>query len=235
MADQISVAQIQKEDIGDNIVIVHISGKLDESNSDIKFQEVYGFLNEAQPGMMMIMELSNLEYLNSRSIGYLIDVYNKLLEKGGNIAFVAVRPNVVDILNLVGVSQLVQFFNTIEEAKTYLLSGESSKAVNTETAEKAPLDETPVQSPQAQTAPPINPNPPTPPPPSQTMPAASQAAPQPPVQQPPVQQPPVQQPPVQPAQPQQPPVQQPPVQPAQPQQSPAEQPQSPDSNPDVQQ
>ena len=54
--------------------------------------------------------------MNSKSIGYLTDWYTKLSEKKG-IVIANARANILDILQVVGLTQLIKCVPTIEEAK----------------------------------------------------------------------------------------------------------------------
>ncbi len=120
-------ANITIEDLPSTKVIklIHVSGQLDESNIDEKIQEVYKLLTPETKDINLLFDLSSLEYMNSKSIGYLTDLYGKITEKGGRVAIAAAKPNILDILQVVGLTQLIQSFSTIEEAKASI---ESSSA-----------------------------------------------------------------------------------------------------------
>lgn len=111
-------ASIFTEDVaGTQVKIVHISGQLDESNVDEKIKEVYKVLEANPKGLNLVCDLEKLEYMNSKSIGYLTDLYGKLNDSGGQIAIANARPNILDILQVVGLTQLIKTFGSIDEAK----------------------------------------------------------------------------------------------------------------------
>ena len=101
--------------------IVHISGQLDESNIDEKIKEVYKILEANSQNLNLIFDLEKLEYMNSKSIGYLTDIYGKITEGGGKVAIAKAKPNIADILQVVGLTQLIQTFDTTDAAKTALV------------------------------------------------------------------------------------------------------------------
>jgi len=68
------------------VKIVHIVGQLDESNVDEKIKEIYSVIETNPQNLHLIFDLENLEYMNSKSIGYLTDIYGKLTETGGKMA-----------------------------------------------------------------------------------------------------------------------------------------------------
>lgn len=125
-------ANISIEDLAGStkpIKVVHISGQLDESNVDEKIQEVYKLLTPESKDLNLLFDLTNLEYMNSKSIGYLTDIYGKISEKGGRVVIASARPNILDILQVVGLTQLIQSFGTIEEAKLGIESASAQGAL----------------------------------------------------------------------------------------------------------
>ena len=59
--------------------------------------------------------------MNSKSIGYLTDWYTKLTEKKGGIIIANARPNILDILQVVGLTQLIQCVGSVDEAKLAIM------------------------------------------------------------------------------------------------------------------
>lgn len=98
------------------IKVAHISGQLDESNVDEKIQVLYKILEENPQGLNLILDLENLEYMNSKSIGYLTDIYGKIAQNGGQVAIAKARPNIADILQVVGLTQLIKTFDSVVDA-----------------------------------------------------------------------------------------------------------------------
>jgi len=103
------------------IKIVHIAGQLDESNVDEKIKEIYSAMEANPQNLNLIFDLENLEYMNSKSIGYLTDIYGKLTETGGKMTIAKAKSNIADILQVVGLTQLVQIFDSIDAAKSALV------------------------------------------------------------------------------------------------------------------
>lgn len=96
-------------------------GQLDESNVDSQAKQIYELLDGLPNGSALIFDFSGLEYMNSRSIGYLTDWYSKMTEKGGKLVITSVRDNIEDILKVVGLTQIIEFYISNEEAKLALV------------------------------------------------------------------------------------------------------------------
>ncbi len=109
-------ASIQIKDLANGVKSVVVSGQLDESNVDEKIKVVYEMFTQTPQGIKVIFDLENLDYMNSKSIGYLTDIYGKVTERGGKMVITKAKDNIIDILQVVGLTQLIQTFASNEEA-----------------------------------------------------------------------------------------------------------------------
>lgn len=103
------------------IKLLKFAGQLDESNVDEKAKEIYSIIEAIPQGLFLIFDFEKLEYMNSKSIGYLTDWYSKLSEKKGGILIASARPNITDILQVVGITQLVPCVGSVDEAKVAVM------------------------------------------------------------------------------------------------------------------
>lgn len=100
---------------------VKFQGQLDESNVDEKAKIIYALIEQNPQNLYLLMDFEELEYMNSKSIGYLTDWYGKVTEGKGRIVIAKARSNILDILQVVGLTQLINCYNTLDEAKFALL------------------------------------------------------------------------------------------------------------------
>lgn len=101
--------------------LVKFAGQLDESNVDEKAKILYQLIEQYPKNLYLLFDFDLLEYMNSKSIGYLTDWYGKVSEGNGKIAIAKPRSNILDILQVVGLTQLISCYQTIDEAKFALL------------------------------------------------------------------------------------------------------------------
>lgn len=113
----ITIEDLASPVAGRVVKIVKIVGQLDESNVDEKAKILYDLITANPKNLCLLFDFSELEYLNSKSIGYLTDWYGKVSAEGGKIAIAAAKPNIVDILQVVGLTQLITCHATLDEAK----------------------------------------------------------------------------------------------------------------------
>lgn len=116
----ITIEDLPSAAAGKTIKLIKFVGQLDESNVDEKAKMIYEVINANAQGLNLIFDFEGLEYMNSKSIGYLTDWYTKLSEKQGAIIIAKARPNIIDILQVVGITQLIKTVGTLDEAKLEL-------------------------------------------------------------------------------------------------------------------
>ena len=97
--------------------LIRISGELDETNVDEQMQKIYEVIGEHPSNLDIIFDFQNLGYLNSKTIGYLTDIYGKLAENNGKVAIFGARPNVLDTLQVVGLTQLINMYDSLDQSR----------------------------------------------------------------------------------------------------------------------
>ena len=101
----------------EQIFEIYFFGKLDESTTDSVADEIYKILEENNDQKYFIFDLESLEFLNSKAIGYFVDFFKKISEKNGKLVFSKLNDYVFDILDLVGVTRVIEISDTLEEAR----------------------------------------------------------------------------------------------------------------------
>jgi len=114
---QITIEDIQGAPAGKVVKLVHIVGQLDESNVDEQAKLIYQILEANPQGLSLVFDIAGLEYMNSKSIGYLTDWYSKVSAGAGKVVLASPRENILDILQVVGLTQLVNTYPSLDEAK----------------------------------------------------------------------------------------------------------------------
>jgi len=102
------------------IKVITLSGQLDESNIDNFAPKIYNFIEQNEAGTNYILDIENISYMNSKSIGYISDWYSRIISKGGKLVIAKPATNIRDILNVVGLDKVIPLTQTLEEAKNNL-------------------------------------------------------------------------------------------------------------------
>ncbi len=105
---------IENTVVGNNINMIAIKGSLDAHASE----ELRKFLSKLYENKKynLIYDLSNIEYISSAGVAVILDSYNTATDNNGNIVILNPSKMAKDVLNMIGVTQIVQCVNTKEEA-----------------------------------------------------------------------------------------------------------------------
>jgi anti-anti-sigma factor len=122
MPTQIQI-QTEAKTVGDKkYTLITLDGQIDESNL-VEFGKVIEpLVGSATP--YLVFNLAKLEFINSKVIGYLAAVHGKLTETNQQMLFAAPNQNILDILELVGLTQIVPTFENEEKAIATIKQGE---------------------------------------------------------------------------------------------------------------
>ncbi len=100
--------------------IIKFSGQLDESNIDQNSKTIYDVIAQHPKNLYLLFDFTELQYMNSKSIGYLTDWYGKINEEGGKAVILGAPATILDILQAVGITELIKCYNSMDEAKLNL-------------------------------------------------------------------------------------------------------------------
>jgi anti-sigma B factor antagonist len=98
-----------------SIPVIIIEGDL-TSDADGDAKGVYSDVKEKFSSQKIIVNFENTKYINSSGIATLIHIIQDVNEKGGKIAFVGMSDHLKKVMNIVGISDFVQIFNTNNDA-----------------------------------------------------------------------------------------------------------------------
>lgn len=118
---QITIEDLVPSVPGKLVKLIRIVGQLDESNVDEQAKLIYQTIEANPSGLSLVFDFTGLEYMNSKSIGYMTDWYSKVSANGGKVVLAAPRENILDILQVVGLTQLVNAYPSLDEAKAAVL------------------------------------------------------------------------------------------------------------------
>lgn len=97
------------------ILIFEFSGELDETNVDKTFKNIYEQIGDFED-KKIIFKLTNLKYLNSKSIWYIADVFSNIEENDSQMYISNCTDWVKDILELVWITQIIPTVDDVSEA-----------------------------------------------------------------------------------------------------------------------
>ncbi|OHD65185.1 MAG: hypothetical protein A2176_02745 [Spirochaetes bacterium RBG_13_51_14] len=102
-------------EIINNIPVIYIEGDL-TSDADGDAKNVYSEVKEQYSPHKVIINFENTKYINSSGIATLIHIIQDVNERGGIIAFVGLTEHLKKVMNIVGISDFVQMYNSNNDA-----------------------------------------------------------------------------------------------------------------------
>lgn len=98
-----------------HVLLVVCEGQLDESTLGKLRIEVDKAMKQAKVSHVLL-DFQEVEFLNSKVIGYLASQYSTSKEEDKQLMIVNPKPQIHDLLTLVGLTTLMSHFTSLEEA-----------------------------------------------------------------------------------------------------------------------
>ena len=110
--------QITKSEFESGVVMLAVKGFLDAHT----FEELERNINDLfdQNHYRLIVDLSGLDYISSAGAGVFIGAIGTAQENDGNIILMRPSPNVKEVFDLLGLSQIFTFKDSPQEAAAAL-------------------------------------------------------------------------------------------------------------------
>jgi anti-anti-sigma factor len=107
--------EIQNNKTPDGVYIFSFAGELDETNVDATMPGIIVTIGDFS-GVRIVFDMARLTYLNSKSIGYIADISERIKSGNGKFALASLTPEVYDTLDLVGITSIVDVYTSQTEA-----------------------------------------------------------------------------------------------------------------------
>lgn len=99
--------------------IITISGtKLNYNNLSDMEKEVFDEVEGGGQGF--ILDLSEITQIDSFALGFIMNLYRRIMEEGGGLSLISAHPRVRAVLGVARVDEVIPVYKTKEEAVTGL-------------------------------------------------------------------------------------------------------------------
>jgi anti-anti-sigma factor len=95
--------------------IIALKGELDESVLDNLRAQLEPIWNNASV-QTFIFNLHDLEFINSKGIGFLVSIHSHLARGKRHLIIVDAQEAVMDVISLVGLTSIISYYDTLDEA-----------------------------------------------------------------------------------------------------------------------
>ena len=100
-----------------SVKVIQLNGEMDETALDEIKQAVDPLLNDPHLHQL-IFDLTELQFINSKGIGYLVSVHTHLAKDGRSMVMTNATQPVMDVITLVGLTGIIPYYPTLEEAES---------------------------------------------------------------------------------------------------------------------
>ncbi|MEK7450129.1 MAG: STAS domain-containing protein [Planctomycetota bacterium] len=106
--------KINSQKLQNNVILINVKGFLDAYTYGELEQAINDFFG--QHLYKFIVDLSQVDYISSAGAGVFIGAIGLSQENGGNIVIIRPKPNVKEVFDLLGLSQIFTIANSMESA-----------------------------------------------------------------------------------------------------------------------
>jgi len=99
---------------GKDFILVRFDGDLDKNGLESVKSEIDASVEKAEKNYL-VFDFTNLNFINSESIGYLTTVHYRLMKRQKSLVIIGASAHVLDVLQVIGITQFIKSFATLEE------------------------------------------------------------------------------------------------------------------------
>ncbi|MBP7998089.1 MAG: STAS domain-containing protein [Chloroflexi bacterium] len=109
---------IQHTISANDVILVEVSGRLDQDQAPLLEVELTQLLQEAQ--YQIIVNLAEVNYINSAGLRCLVGAWRKTKEHGGHLYLAGLNARLNEVFSMVGFDKVFQIFPSTEAAQEAL-------------------------------------------------------------------------------------------------------------------
>ena len=102
----------------DYLAVVSVAGELDAATAPELRERLHSLLDAGCA--WLLLDLRELEYIDSEGLGLLIGVARRACETGGELALICARPNVLRVFDISGTRELLNLRQEEQQAREFL-------------------------------------------------------------------------------------------------------------------
>jgi len=102
--------------VQDGLQVVEFKGNMDKVGLQ-SIKEKLEKLVETFESIYLVFDFDQLEFINSEAIGFLLTLHSRLIKKDKKIMILKPKSHVLDVLNVIGLSKIIECYDTMELLK----------------------------------------------------------------------------------------------------------------------
>lgn len=117
---------IERRTLKNDLQLIRITGRLDQDQAPLLENELSQLIQDAN--YQMIVDLSEVHYINSAGLRCLVGTWRKARERGGNLWLSGLNDRLSEVFNMVGFDKVFQIYPTVAMAQEAFLQNQAGNA-----------------------------------------------------------------------------------------------------------
>lgn len=105
------------KDTDKGYVVLSLKGDLDMWTLPQAKEKVNGLVEQGK--VKLVLDLENMNYIDSSGLGFFIGTLKKLRDAGGNMVLISLNAYIYGIFKLIQLQHIIKTFDNLEEAKKH--------------------------------------------------------------------------------------------------------------------
>ena len=110
----------EKKVSSDNFIIIQFKGEVDNTCVNTIQKKIDSFVSNMDE-KYLIFDFTYLSYVNSQFMGYIISLSNDLIDKDKVLTLACAQPQILDVMDNLGLMDLVNYESNIENLVNSLI------------------------------------------------------------------------------------------------------------------
>lgn len=114
---------IERQTINNDLELIRITGRLDQDQAPLLENELSQLIQDAC--YHIIVDLSEVHYINSAGLRCLVGTWRKARERGGNLWLSGLNDRLSEVFSMVGFDKVFQIYPTVTMAQEAVLQNQT--------------------------------------------------------------------------------------------------------------
>jgi anti-anti-sigma factor len=106
--------EVVKKEEGENYEVINFWGNMDTFGLSEKRNEIMQMVDSFQK-QYLVFNFAELNFLNSESIGFLMQINEKLIAANRKLVIVDAKKNVLDVLEVIGLLETLPYYKKLDD------------------------------------------------------------------------------------------------------------------------
>ncbi len=98
-----------------NVSVLDLKGELDEIGVQSLTEQIEPLLSDSEV-KKLVLNLHELEFINSKGIGYLVSIHTHMAKDSRSLILVDANEPVMDVISLVGLTTIISYHSDLDSA-----------------------------------------------------------------------------------------------------------------------